>query len=612
MAKSKVSFQKLSISVPIAIIIVIGIVYLFNLLIQELQVYYEKSLLNTIIGLIFLSFLFVIILFPVYSFVSKQIDNRNHTNKLIPGSNPYIAGPPITNPKMFFGRQADLEKTIGLVLTGNFVMLIGARRIGKTSLLHQLAHHFFHLTTTPETLVPVLVNVEGVSESEFFHTVMEETISVTKKHLSPEAITNLSFDLSASTYPPRVFSRDLQAILRGLANTAPKPSRLVLLLDEMDTFNKFSLDTQSQLRRIFQRFVNLNLSVVVAGVKLQQRWAGESSPFYNMFIPIILPPLSDAEARRLIIEPVQNVFSYGDEAIARILEVTQGLPHRIQQLCLEIIHHLLVTSSGRTSITIEDVNVVLQAIHWQGEEEDILSTLQEEANRLKDDFFAAMSHELRTPLTAIKGYTDLLRMTAANKLDERELNFIDTIDVNVTQTLNLLQDMLDLSRIEAGGLGISQEPVNLSELIEIKAKEWATIMNEKGVSLNIYSPDDPIWVEGDWYRLTQVMHNLLSNAHNYTFSGGQVEIVIKREGDFGRVDVKDTGVGISETYQPFLFTRFFRAPQEETMDYASGTGLGLYICKAIIEAHHGKIWVESEPNQGSRFSFTLPLMASKG
>jgi len=612
MAKSKFSIKKLSIAVLITIILVIILVYLFNFLIQELQVYYEKPQLNTITSLIFLLFLFAIILYPVYLLIGRQIDKKNYTKKLIPSSNPYIAGPPITNPKMFFGRQADFEKAIGLVLTGNFVMLIGARRIGKTSLLHQLAYHFPHLTTAPETLVPVLVNVEGVSESEFFHTVMEETISAVKKHLSAEVIANLSFDLSASTYPPRVFSRDLQAILRGLENTAPKPSRLVLLLDEMDTFNKFSLDTQSQLRRIFQRFVNLNLSVVVAGVKLQQRWAGESSPFYNMFVPIILPPLSEAEARRLIIEPVQNVYSYSDEAVARILEVSQGLPHRIQQLCLEIIHHLLTTSTGRIPITIEDVNTVLQAIHWQGEEEEILSTLQEEANRLKDDFFAAISHELRTPLTAIKGYNNLLRMMAANKLDERELDFIDTIDANVTQTLNLLQDMLDLSRIEAGGLGSSQEPVNLSELIEIEAKKWTVMMNEKEISLNINLPDQPIWVEGDWNRLTQVTHNLLSNAYNYTSPGGQVEIIVKYEGNFGRVDVKDTGIGISKTYQPFLFTRFFRSPQEERGDYASGTGLGLYICKAIIEAHHGKIWVESEPNQGSNFSFTLPMIASKG
>lgn len=522
--------------------------------------------------------------------------------------NPYIAGPPITDPRMFFGRQADLEKTIGLVLTGNFVMLIGARRIGKTSLLHQLVYHLPQLTDTPEALVPALVNVEGVSESEFFHTIMEEIIGAIKKHLPTETMTKLSFDLSTSIYPPRVFSRDFQAILKSLQTTVPRPSRLVLLLDEMDTFNQFSLDIQSQLRRIFQRFANFNLSVVVAGVNLQQRWAGESSPFYNMFVPITLPPLPEAEARRLIVEPVKDIYSYSDEAIVRILEVTQGLPHRIQQLCLEIIHHLLATAKGCTDIAVEDVNTVLQAIHWQGEESEVLSVIREEANRLKDDFITAISHELRTPVTAIKGYIELLRMTAADKLDERELEFIDTIDANVVDLLSLIQETLDLSRIEGGSLGIDREPINLSELVKAEAEKWIKNMEERGLSFNIYLPDEPIWIEADWNRLTQVIHNLLSNAYSYTLPGGQVEILVEREHNRVRVDVKDTGVGIAETYQPYLFTRFFRIPQEEKGYDISGTGLGLYISKAIIEAHHGKIWVQSEPNQGSRFSFTLPMI----
>ncbi|MBE7468996.1 MAG: ATP-binding protein [Anaerolineales bacterium] len=279
--------------------------------------------------------------------------------------NPYIAGPPITQPEMFFGRQADLEKVIGL-LKNNFVMLTGPRRIGKTSLLHQLTYQLSILMGI-EKFIPVLVNIEGALETEFFHLLMEEIVSAVQPFLPPETTTTLSFDLSNFVYPARAFSRDLQAILKGLQTTTPLPSRLVLLLDEMDTLNSYSLETQSQLRRIFQRFTNTNLSIVVAGVKLRQQWAGESSPFYNMFIPVTLSPFPETEARRLITGPVQGRYTYQDEAITRILQATSGLPHRIQQLCLEVINRISTTSEGRQEITVEDVDSILPAIQWLDE-----------------------------------------------------------------------------------------------------------------------------------------------------------------------------------------------------------------------------------------------------
>jgi len=298
----------------------------------------------------------------------KEDTPTNRTTKFPSFShNPYIAGPPVTDSAMFFGRQFDLERIISL-LARNFVMLVGPRRNGKTSLLYQLARHLPQLKDSPEKFVPVMVNVEGTPQAEFFHTVMEEIVNVTQESLTTEAMNNLSFDLSVPTYPPRVFSRDLQIILRGLQSTTPKPSRLVLLLDEMDTLNSYSLETQSQLRRIFQRFTNHNLSVVVAGVKLQQHWAGESSPFYNMFMPVPLTPFPETEARRLITEPVKNVYSYDTKAIAHILKATSCMPHRIQQLCLNIIHHLRATAPKRTEITVEDVDSILQTIHWLDEE----------------------------------------------------------------------------------------------------------------------------------------------------------------------------------------------------------------------------------------------------
>jgi Cdc6-like AAA superfamily ATPase len=261
--------------------------------------------------------------------------------------NPYIAGPPIVDPKMFFGRQSDLKKIIGL-LTNNFVMLTGSRRIGKTSLLYQLKFHLPKLKDTSSKFIPVLISVEGTPENEFFHTLMEDIVNTLQKYLPAKFTTKLAFDQSNIHYSARVFSRELQSILKSLENTSPEPSQLVLLLDEMDILNTYSLETQSQLRRIFQRFTNRNLSVVVAGVKLHRHWAGESSPFYNMFLPVTLTSFSEAEAHHLITKPVEGTYSYSDEAVTRILEATLGMPHRIQQLCLQTIHYLQTASEGRT------------------------------------------------------------------------------------------------------------------------------------------------------------------------------------------------------------------------------------------------------------------------
>ena len=236
-------------------------------------------------------------------------------------------------------------------------------------------------------------------------------------------------------------------------------------------------------------------------------------------------------------------------------------------------------------------------------------TREVESEKLKDDFITSVSHELRTPLTAIKGYNELLRMTAAGKLDEQQLQFIDTIEANVGDLLNLIQEMLDLTQIDAGELGIDQEPINLTELVEIEVEQWYDKMAEKELLFETHLAQEPIWVEGDWHRLTSVLHNLLSNALAYTLSGGEVDIFLSQENGRARVDVKDTGVGISEDDRRFLFTRFFRAIHAEDTYDVSGAGLGLYISKAIILAHTGgEIWVETSLNQGSTFSFALPLI----
>lgn len=240
-------------------------------------------------------------------------------------------------------------------------------------------------------------------------------------------------------------------------------------------------------------------------------------------------------------------------------------------------------------------------------------TREVEAERLKDDFITSVSHELRTPLTAIKGYNDLLAMTAASKLDQRQISFIDNIDKNVADLLNLIQEVLDISQIEAGTLGTDQQTIDLKKLVKLETKGWFEKMAEKNLAFEIHLADEPIWVEGDWSRLARVIHNLVENAHNYTLPGGSVEVYLVANDEQAEIQIIDTGVGVAQEDQRFLFTRFFRAIREEhgqEIHEVSGAGLGLYMSRAIIEAHGGKMWLESELNQGSKFCFTIPLTAT--
>ena len=316
------------------------------------------------------------------------------------------------------------------------------------------------------------------------------------------------------------------------------------------------------------------------------------------------------------------LITIGDEKIlfspeAGEQEITAASDNGDNGQQLQLLQHL-TGLEFRSARRLETENQVLSAlsapvVSGNGEELGTVVVLRDitrevEAEKLKDDFITSMSHELRTPPTAIKGYVDLLKMTASGQLDERQLGFIEAIDQNVKDLLNIIQQMLDLSQIDAKSLGIDQELQNITELVEMETGNWAEEMAANELTFNVDVPDEPIWVRGDWSRLTKVIYHLLSNACHYTLPGGQVDVSVSQKNILVQVDVKDTGVGISEENRQFLFTRFFRAiHQEETFD-VSGAGLGLYMSKAIVEAHGGQIWLESELNTGSTFSFALPVV----
>jgi signal transduction histidine kinase len=215
-----------------------------------------------------------------------------------------------------------------------------------------------------------------------------------------------------------------------------------------------------------------------------------------------------------------------------------------------------------------------------------------------------MSHELRTPLNAIVGFSDLLAEESASPLQDKQRRFVGHIRAGARHLLQLINDVLDVSKIEAGRIQIS--PVEFKALEA--AVEVLSIIRPLAVSKGTHIEsiiEEDLRVYADRVRFKQILYNLLSNAVKFTPEGGRVWIEAVRAHDFARISVGDTGIGIPAEEQAAVFEEFYQAGGTTT-EPGEGTGLGLSITKRLVELHGGKIWIQSEPAHGSTFSFTLP------
>jgi PAS domain S-box-containing protein len=229
----------------------------------------------------------------------------------------------------------------------------------------------------------------------------------------------------------------------------------------------------------------------------------------------------------------------------------------------------------------------------------------ERANRLKTEFVASMSHELRTPLHTIIGFAELLAEELEGPLNEKQKRFAAYIHKDSLHLLELINDILDLSRIEAGRLDLRLEAFDMLEAVE---EVMATIRPQavsKSLELEAAVPAR-IALHADRVRFKEVLYNLLSNAVKFTHEGGHIGVEAAIEGSDAEISVSDSGVGIAAAEQAPVFDKFYQAGST-TRGIKEGTGLGLAIAKELVEAHGGRIWLRSEPDKGSRFAFTMPL-----
>lgn len=305
-------------------------------------------------------------------------------------------------------------------------------------------------------------------------------------------------------------------------------------------------------------------------------------------------------------------------------EATAGFPPPLSAVCIPLISGqtkvgaLLLENRRQISSFVQDDLPFLQAISdliaLAIENARLRSELQatralEEGNRLKAEVISTLAHEMRTPLTSIKGYATAMLMEEAAFSPEVQRDFLQIIDEESTVLQNLIQDLLESSIIDAGFLKLEPQPVLLPRLAKSVTDDIAR-HSQKHRFLVDFPRNFPI-VEADPDRVAQVLRNLLENAVKYSPQGGLV--VVRGEVDQDQVilSVADQGVGIAPEHLNRLFEKFFRV-ESGLGRHVVGSGLGLPICRAIVESHGGRIWAESEVGKGTILYFTLPLSQGTG
>ncbi len=258
------------------------------------------------------------------------------------------------------------------------------------------------------------------------------------------------------------------------------------------------------------------------------------------------------------------------------------------------VHSLKVSRNAMLNI-MEDINAANEKL--------------KSLDKAKDEFLSVVSHELKTPITPMKAYLEMLIDKDLGKLNPRQEKSLRIIHRNIGRLKLLIDDLLDITRLETGRMRLNFKKRDIRKLIRNVISEMKTTAKEKNIDLSSELGMLP-YVEADSDRLIQVLTNLINNALKFTPSGGSIKISAAHKDNRVIVSVKDTGIGISEKHLPQIFKKFYQVDSSLKRKY-SGTGLGLSICRGIIDQHNGDIWIESELNKGTIAYFSLPIKHKK-
>lgn len=310
--------------------------------------------------------------------------------------------------------------------------------------------------------------------------------------------------------------------------------------------------------------------------------------------PLTGAPVSDFIESADLMELLRSAVESDPKPVVR--EIALSGPRSDQKR----VFHVLATTVNDEAGAVRNIVAVLRDI-----------TSRKEVEEMKSNFLSVVSHELKTPLHSIKGFVDIILMGKAGQISDTQRDFLSIVKTQTTQLQNQINDLLEFSRLEAGQIKLRIENVNIAEVTTAVVDKLRLQAQDGLVDLHLAIASDLPTIQADRGRVEQVLTNLVDNAIKFTPSGGKITVSGEDQGMVIMVAVSDTGIGIPTEALERVFDRFYQVDGSPTRSYR-GTGLGLTICRHIVEQHGGSIWVESEAGKGAVFRFTLPKELTGG
>ncbi|HWQ44158.1 MAG TPA: CHASE4 domain-containing protein, partial [Methanosarcina barkeri] len=400
---------------------------------------------------------------------------------------------------------------------------------------------------------------------------------------------------------------------------------------EKDLSKRLSLKNNDELYRLSKEINGMlnEINLVEQELKAQEREKKVLLDSLNELVIFVNPQLNIIWANKAALEYMQISL---EKAVGIYFKATSGIDDPLSDnLQLE---QIFVTGNKKSGeFTAKDGRVwFIQAIPVTGEDGRIIGVMEtcrditerkaaekflqekqiaEAANRTKSEFLANMSHELRTPLNSIIGFSDLLYEQAYGELSEKQLRSVGNISKSGKHLLNLINNILDLSKVEAGKLELDYKEFELASKLNMIKNLLSPIADRKSIQIEIDMDSNLTSVCADEARFVQVMHNLVDNAIKFSYENGLVKIGARKKGDMVEITVKDTGIGIKAEDQDKLFKPFSQVDSFFSKQF-QGTGLGLSLVKQIVNLHGGYVWFRSNPEEETTFAFTIPIKGNKG
>ncbi len=507
--------------------------------------------------------------------------------------------------------------TLGIILLGILLTILLTNRIVTplrrlADMSHKIAEGDFHVTVTTDTQDEVGQLTTSINRMVLSLRQREEAIStyvhtITKQVTQLSALHQTGIAITSTLDIQKLFSTVLTLLRENLGF-----HRMILVLQDPHQQQGIVAQVSGVSSELEQQIQHLTFPI--APGTLDETLLIQGHPVFAQNLEEIAPRMNSLilpVCRRIGVISFVAAPLLSQKRVLGYLGADRGDQHCTQEdlnLLLTIASHVAVALDNARNY--EDVEKLAQTLEERVAErtQDLQSANDrlQELDKLKSSFVSIVSHELRTPMTSIKGLVENMLDGLTGHLNDRQSFYLGRVKYNIERLTRMINDLLDLSRIEAGRMDLHQSPVNIGSLAKEVVEMLQPLAEERSLSLKANISPTIGLIQGDRDKLIQILTNLINNALKFTEPAGAVTVeVTQREDGMIQTCVTDTGCGIPLEEQQTIFERFYRGQSSEMKN--RGAGLGLAITKSLVELHGGSIFVESTPGKGSHFCVILPI-----